>query len=434
MRPGPLSPCVACSLLGFTIVWVALFWELVLPEIQRASFTPTRCFVLSAEVVPRYGCSTTCESCTETASPNTCGALVAEFQSMSPAACLNGTADQCPEQGSTCGNGFVCCAEVCQSCCSTSCGGKPSTCRTSCVPCYCVCAVSVSNDQCSVSCATLYAAVVRVRYTAVSNATTTTANETTAEIAQDFGANEVGAQAFVSAHATAFTCYYDPEDPSEVELSRAYDVQMWVIFIMVGNVPLLMSAIMATAQLARSFAVGIAVWMGAIVPLGVFLPIAYAGDVDADQQRALTVTACVAVAVFNAPLVWERAHIYFVQYMCLAIAISVGIPVYLYSSKQGGILVWCICIAASIFSGPYPRTVPVAGSPFTSAPAQTPRPPANAAMPPTPVNDEFAERWLEAERGERSGAAVTLDRNYVPSARVVATTGGSKPVVEVSMI
>ena len=90
------------------------------------------------------------------------------------------------------------------------------------------------------------------------------------------------------------------------------------------------------------------------------------------------------------------------------------------------------CIAASIFSGPYPRTVPVAGSPFTSAPAQTPRPPAN--VPPTPVNDEFAERWLEAERGERSGAAVTLDRNYVPSARVVATTGGSKPVVEVSMI
>ena len=434
MRPGPLSPCVACSLLGFTIVWVALFWELVLPEIQRASFTPTRCFVLSAEVVPRYGCSTTCESCTETASPNTCGALVAEFQSMSPAACLNGTADQCPEQGSTCGNGYVCCAEVCQSCCSTSCGGKPSTCRTSCVPCYCVCAVSVSNDQCSVSCATLYAAVVRVRYTAVSNATTTTANETTAEIAQDFGANEVGAQAFVSAHATAFTCYYDPEDPSEVELSRAYDVQMWVIFIMVGNVPLLMSAIMATAQLARSFAVGIAVWMGAIVPLGVFLPIAYAGDVDARPAKGAHRNGVRRGGRLQRPArVGESAHLLrpvHVPRDChqrrdsrLPLLLEAGWNPGVVHLHRGEHLLW-----------PYPRTVPVAGSPFTSAPAQTPRPPANAAMPPTPVNDEFAERWLEAERGERSGAAVTLDRNYVPSARVVATTGGSKPVVEVSMI
>src|SRR5204862_419839 len=149
-RKGALLVALACSLALF----FGLLFGLMYPEIRVAGYAPTTCTALSTDVVPRYGCFKSCSRCTYTSAPVMCSFVIDAYQRLDPRKCAQATG-ACPVQGMTCGDGFLCCATVCQTCqsCSTSCDSQGS-CRRRCTSytCSCVCVSSTSNNQCSVSC------------------------------------------------------------------------------------------------------------------------------------------------------------------------------------------------------------------------------------------------------------------------------------------
>jgi hypothetical protein len=211
----------------------------------------------------------------------------------------------------------------------------------------CVCVSSVSNDQCSVTCSTLYTAVIRVQYPVSQEGNRTLAQT---YVTQDYGTDQAGAQAFVAQHAGYFPCYYDSGNPfNGVVLSRDYDAWVWAVFMVVGCVPFLAALIVCTAELLDAWA-AISIWLGVIVPLFVFLPVAYAGAVSPDARMGLTATACVSIAIFNIPVVKERGGpVLLLEYIGLVFwPIGIATPIYLYASEVAGIVLYVLSIAAGV--------------------------------------------------------------------------------------
>ena len=342
-------------------VWCGLFFGLIEPDIYHASFKPAQCTVLSAEIAARYSCSKTCSSCTQSFAYQSCGAVISELEQLSPAACANGTASQCPPAaGVSCGNGYTWCAQACNTCCSVCSGDdiletseeggststRPkSTCTPVCTPCYCACVYSVQDLDCTVTCAQVFDAILHVEYAAP------VVNET-ASITQYFGADKASAEAFLQQHAGEFTCFYAAENSTTVELSHDYNAQDWVWFAVFGCVPLLVVLFVGTAQLLGSWSASVAVWFGVLIPLCVFVPIASVGAVTEQQQMALGATACVMAAI--APAKWvdetfpKRGFLYITAVL---IPVGVGVPIYQYKDQNQGKIIFLVSYLLTILMG-----------------------------------------------------------------------------------
>lgn len=110
-----------CSIITLSLFF-GLFFGLMYPEVYSSNFKLTKCNLVSTDIAYRYSCFTQCGHCQNTQSPYRCGYLLAHSQSLDPKKCLSGEG-QCPVQGESCGNGYICCATLCQRCrtCSNSC-------------------------------------------------------------------------------------------------------------------------------------------------------------------------------------------------------------------------------------------------------------------------------------------------------------------------
>jgi len=377
-----------CSLIITLSLFFGLFFGLMYPEIYISNFTPTTCTILSTDVLYRYSCSKSCQSCTQTQSPYSCDSVIGFDQSLNPKQCLNGTSSQCPIQGQMCGNGYVCCITFCQTCTSVSCSnGK---CSTTSYPCNCNCISSVSNNQCSVNCNILYTSILYVKYLVGHNSNLTTVNPdgTTTTINsdnsvtvsssyhQDFGQSLNGATNFDNYYTSLknFRCYYDPNNPYTVVLSIAYTPWKWAVFAIFGVLPLMAVFIAITHVFVTNQIVGneethdlyaaaitTTIWAGILIPLAMLLPIWSSTLLNSNEKMTVIIFVLLFVGFGNAPLgiIYLMQNGYsviqsiFIYCFVVLFPLCIYLPVYLFANTIAGTILLCLTYGSLILVGCY---------------------------------------------------------------------------------
>ena len=406
----------ACVFFMFTgVVFAGLLGGVLVPQIERAAYIPTQCFIQSTNIDYRYSCGATCSACTESFGLPTCSGAVAANQALNPKLCLSGTTSQCARQGQQCSDGYRCCNTVCQTCqkCSTSCSGNPQKCTCTNYPCQCVCISSVQNDLCSISCSTIYTAYLYVKYTIHGNSTTVQST-----LSSYFGTDLAGAQAYVRYYESfsthGFACFYDPANPQTIVLNNSYDAWAIAVFTALGAFPFLCALMFGSAVFFFDGALGptIALWLGLIVPIVVFIPIAVAGALTQQQREILMVSAFVMIGVFTA-FAFPSKH-WAVHGIFFTIPISVLTPIALYVSYTVGVALIAITyiVAACIMC--FACCLGAEGrARWAAAPVPT-RPP-----PPPPVMAQVVEPPTMAQYVREGGDELQGDEGQDPKTSVV---------------
>lgn len=234
-RTRSRKECEQNCLCVMIIISIPLFFGLLFgflwPEIYRSGFIKTSCSVTSVDVIERYGCFKSC-GCTESSlNVDTCDNIINKDQQINPETCVTNNTDYtystepCPIENENCNNGYYCCRTVCV---TYPCG--KSTCTS------CHCATRVNNNLCTINCQILYSGALYVEYDIIGGNEHKKLNSS---YVQDFQLDIENAQKFIDYYDNkhSFTCYYNPENTTEIVLSNGYTAWKIVIFVIFGILP-----------------------------------------------------------------------------------------------------------------------------------------------------------------------------------------------------
>ncbi|KAJ3276226.1 hypothetical protein HDV01_005674 [Terramyces sp. JEL0728] len=299
-----------CWIICFAVslsIFLPVFLIYNLPEIERASYTPSTCTFKNSTITTKYCCSVTCTSCSESPSNiKECGSLVDIYNSRNPSNCSS--TNSCAVDGEMCYGGYKCCTTCCQTCksCSTSCDSKGNNCKESCTSydCNCYCCSDVNHLLCNVNCPICYTVVADVSFILSSGSLK---NGT---VTQDMGPNNShDAQSFLDTHKSGFqqTCYYNPKDPNTVLLDISYTPSKWVWFAF-GTLPLFVTLVYGSYIVLDEMQASYIpsnmwfIWVGIVFPIVIFLPIRIWGILDYTGTRVFTFLICILVGIGYLPV------------------------------------------------------------------------------------------------------------------------------------
>lgn len=281
---GKLAGCFCASTAWFLL----MFFVVLYPNVERASFTRGECAVAAATIASRYRCAVVdCDYCSLSFEPF-CSTLASRYQALDPGRCET-DAGQCAPSRVACSEGFKCCATTCDTCRSCRTVDGKTKCTTS--SCNCRCGLSTPSNGCRLGCGVHYTVVVTASHAGG-----------TGTFSTDFGTDHARAESYLHEWPIGrkFECFYKG---AQIVLSVEYDTWRIVVFTLFGVLPLYVVSNVIVCLAFGDPVAGIVFWNGLVLPLCILLPIQQQGSVTPPVAAQLWAAVWIIFGLFfGAPL------------------------------------------------------------------------------------------------------------------------------------
>jgi hypothetical protein len=181
-------------------LFMGLFFGLNYPEIKQQENPASICTITWKQHEQKYVCKKDCSICSDANTTHSCEALINLGNSFSPFECQQNYT-KCPPIGSSCNDGYKCCA-VCKN----------------------ICCVFTTKLQCSLSCLIFSKIIIGVSFN-VGNISVDSQIET------QFNNDLASSHAFYVKYSTGlqFRCQYDTSNHSNVIIDPGYTTWKWIV-------------------------------------------------------------------------------------------------------------------------------------------------------------------------------------------------------------